>query len=101
MQEKEMTQRRTDTETLSQWAEYLSGYFLEDSSVKKQLIEIADRLEEQQATIKALRSELVELTAKAMSQEDTIRHLRIELCNASAVAMEHVEAIKALGGQVA
>jgi hypothetical protein len=64
------------------------------------LSQIADRLEEQEATIKALRAELVELTAKAMSQEDTIRHLRVEICNASAVAMEHVEAVKAIRAEV-
>ncbi len=58
------------------------------------LSQIADRLEEQEATIEALRSELVELTAKAMNEEDVIRHLRAELCNASAVAMGHAEAVK-------
>jgi hypothetical protein len=71
MQEKEVT--RTDTATLSQWAKDFSGYFLEDTPVKKRLIEIVDRLEEQEATI---------------------RHLRVELCNASSVAMGHAEAIK-------
>jgi hypothetical protein len=71
MQEKEMT--RTDTATLSQWARDLSGYFAEDAPIQKQLLEIADRLEE---------------------QEDTIRHLRTELCNASAVAMGHAEAVR-------
>jgi hypothetical protein len=60
------------------------------------LSQIADRLEEQEATIKALRAELVELTAKAMSQEDTIRHLRVEICNASAVAMGHSDTIEKL-----
>jgi predicted nuclease with TOPRIM domain len=65
-----------------------------DNEPNKGLSEIADRLEEQEATIRALRSELVELSAKAMSGEETIRHLRVEICNASAVAMEHVEAVK-------
>jgi uncharacterized coiled-coil protein SlyX len=74
MQEKEMmAQPRIDTAVLSQWAKDFSGYFLEDTPVKKRLIEIVDRLAEQEATI---------------------RHLRTELCNASAVAMEHVEAVK-------
>lgn len=86
-----MTQPRTDTATLSQSAKDLSGYFMRDLPISKQLNEIADRLEEQEATIKALRAELVELTEKAMSQEDTIRHLRAELCNASAVAMKNSE----------
>jgi uncharacterized coiled-coil protein SlyX len=89
-----MTQPRTDTATLSQSAKDLSGYFMRDLPISKRLIEIADRLEEQEATIKALRSELVELATKAMSGEDTIRHLRVELCNASAVAMGHVETVK-------
>ncbi len=74
MQEKEvMTQPRTDTATLSQSAKDLSGYFMRDLPISKRLIEIADRLEE---------------------QEETIRHLRVEICNASAVAMEHVETVK-------
>jgi len=66
----EKTQPRTDTATLSQWAKDLSGYFREDAPLKKRLLEIADRLEE---------------------QEETIRNLRTELCNASAVAMENRE----------
>jgi uncharacterized coiled-coil protein SlyX len=74
MQEKEMmTQPRIDTATLSQSAKDLSGYFMRDLPISKRLIEIADRMAE---------------------QEETIRHLRVELCNASAVAMEHVEAVK-------
>ncbi len=93
-----MTQR-TDTATLIEAANYLSGLFMKDLPFGSQLLQIADRLEEQEATIKVLRPELVELTAKAMSEEDVIRHLRVELCNASAVAMEHSDTIKAIGGK--
>ena len=97
MQEKEvMTQPRTDTATLLQSAKDLSGYFPFSSLASKRLLEIADRLAEQEATIKALRAELVELSAKAMSEEGVIRHLRAELCNASAVAMGHAEAVRTL-----
>jgi len=88
-----MTQR-TDTATLIEAANYLSGLFMKDLPFGSQLLKIADRLEEQEATIKVLRSELVELAGKAMSQEDTIRHLRVEICNASAAAMGHLGAIK-------
>jgi uncharacterized coiled-coil protein SlyX len=95
---------------------HFSGDIKSDSAFENSVLsQIADRLEEQEATIKVLRAELVELTAKAMSQEDTIRHLRAdlaertsaagnhvatirhlraELCNASAVAMGHAEAVK-------
>jgi hypothetical protein len=89
-----MTQPRTDTAWLSQWARYCASHFFKDSPSETRLLQIADRLEEQEATIKALRAELVELSAKAMSEEDVIRHLRVELCSASAVAMEHAEAVK-------
>ena len=90
----EKAQSRNETAVLSQSAKDLSGYFMRDLPISKRLIQIADRLEEQEATIKSLRAELVELSAKAMSGEDTIRHLRVELCNASAVAMGHVEAVR-------
>jgi predicted RNase H-like nuclease (RuvC/YqgF family) len=112
MQEKEiMTQPRTETATLIKACRALesdcdvanlasitihfNGDIKSDSAFENSVLsQIADRLEEQEATIKALRAELVELTAKAMSQEDTIRHLRTELCNASAVAMGHAEAVR-------
>jgi predicted nuclease with TOPRIM domain len=96
MQEKEMmTQPRTDTETLIKSCRLIWLHLQSDDEVASTaLCEIADRLEEQEATIKALRAELVELSAKAMSGEETIRHLRVELCNASAVAMGHVETVK-------
>ena len=75
MQEKKvMTQPRTDTATLIEACRVLARDVQSgDGVANSALCEIADRLEEQQATI---------------------RHLRAELCNASAVAMEHVEAIK-------
>jgi uncharacterized coiled-coil protein SlyX len=111
MQKKEMTQPRTDTAVLIKACRALeadcdvanlasitihfSGDIKSDSAFENSVLsQIADRMAEQEATIKALRSELVELTAKAMSQEDTIRHLRTELCNASAVAMGHLGAIR-------
>jgi predicted nucleotidyltransferase len=72
MQEKEMT--RTDTATL---VEYMRRCANEDRDLdnkqNKKFLQIADRLTEQEATI---------------------RHLRVELCNASALAMGHAEAIK-------
>ncbi len=92
MQKKEMTQPRTDTAVLIDAVEAVIG--VSGGELHKLLVAVADRLKEQEATIKALRSELVELSAKAMSQEETIRHLRVEICNASAVAMEHVGAFK-------
>lgn len=96
MQEKEMmAQPRTDTAVL---VEYMRRCANEDRDLdnkqNKKFLQIADRLTEQEATIRALRSEIVELTAKAMSEEDVIRHLRVELYNASAVAMERKEAIE-------
>jgi hypothetical protein len=95
MQEKEVTQPRTDTAVLINSCRLIWLHLQSDDEIASAaLSEIADRLEEQEATIKALRAELVELTAKAMSQEDTIRHLRVELCNASAVAMGHAEAVR-------
>ncbi len=114
MQEKEMmTQPRTDTATLIKACRALeadcdvatlvsitihfSGDIKSDSAFENSVLsQIADRLEEQEATIKALRAELVELSAKAMSEEGVIRHLRAELCNASAVAMGHAEAVRTL-----
>jgi hypothetical protein len=80
MQEKEMmTQPRTDTAVLSQSAKDLSGYFMRDLPISKRLLEIADRLEEQEATI---------------------RHLRVEICNASAILMTHLETIKTIQAEV-
>ena len=62
MQEKEMmTQPRTDTAVLSQSAKDLSGYFMRDLPISKRLIEIADRLEEQEATIHKQRDAIKEL----------------------------------------
>jgi archaellum component FlaC len=70
----EKAQPRTETAML---IDYLKRCATEggvvDNMPNKRLIEIADRLTE---------------------QEETIRHLRVELCNASAVAMERKEAIE-------
>jgi chromosome segregation ATPase len=96
-----MTQPRTDTATLIKSCRLIWLHLQSDDEVASAaLCEIADRLEEQEATIKALRSELVELTAKAMSQEETIRHLRLEICNASAILMTHLETIKKIQAEV-
>jgi hypothetical protein len=90
-----MAQPRTETATLIKSCRLIWLHLQSDDEVASTaLCEIADRLEEQEATINALRAELVELSAKAMSEEDVIRHLRVELCNASAVAMGHAEVIK-------
>ena len=59
MQEKEIT--RTDTAVLSQRAKDFSGYFLEEAPSEKRLIEIADRLTEQEATIHKQRDAIKEL----------------------------------------
>jgi hypothetical protein len=98
MQEKEVTQPRTDTAVLIGAVEAVIG--VSGGELHKLLVAVADRLEEQEATIRALRSELVELSAKAMSQEDTIRHLRVEICNASAILMTHLETIKKIQAEV-
>jgi hypothetical protein len=112
-----MTQPRTDTATvikacraleadcdvanLASITIHFSGDIKSDSAFENSVLsQIADRMEEQEATIKALRAELVELTAKAMSQEDTIRHLRVEICNASAILMTHLETIKTIQAEV-
>jgi hypothetical protein len=50
-----------------------------DNEPNKGFSEIADRLEEQEATI---------------------RHLRVEICNASAVLMTHLETIKKIEAEV-
>ena len=101
MQEKEVTRTETATLTLIKSCRLIWLHLQSDDEVASTALrEIADRLEEQEATIKALRSELVELSAKAMSQEDTIRHLRVEICNASAAAMRNLWAIKTIREEV-
>jgi hypothetical protein len=72
MQEKEMmTQPRTDTAVLIDAVEAVIG--VSGGELHKLLVAVADRLTEQEATI---------------------RHLRVEICNASAVAMGHLGTIK-------
>jgi|694.fasta_scaffold140264_5 hypothetical protein len=70
----EKAQPQTETATL---IEYMRRCANEDRDIdnkqNKRFLEIADRMAEQEATI---------------------RHLRVELCNASAVAMERKEAIE-------
>jgi hypothetical protein len=69
MQEKEvMTQPRIDTAVLIDAVEAVIG--VSGGELHKLLVAVADRLKEQEATI---------------------RHLRVEICNASAVAMENRE----------
>jgi uncharacterized coiled-coil protein SlyX len=115
MQEKEVTRTDTavlikacraleadcDVANLASITIHFSGDIKSDSAFENSVLsQIADRMAEQEATIKALRAELVELTAKAMSQEDTIRHLRVEICNASAILMTHLETIKTIQAEV-
>jgi hypothetical protein len=70
----EKAQPRTDTAVLIEACRVLARDVQSGDGVANlALREIADRLAE---------------------QEVTIRHLRTELCNASAVAMEHAEAVK-------
>ena len=72
MQEKEvMTQPRTDTAVLIDAVEAVIG--VSGGELHKLLVAVADRLQEQEATI---------------------RHLRVEICNASAAAMGHLGTIK-------
>jgi archaellum component FlaC len=81
MQKKEMmTQPRTDTATLIEACRVLARDVQSgDGVANSALREIADRLEEQEATI---------------------RHLRVEICNASAILMTHLEAIKTIQAEV-
>jgi predicted RNase H-like nuclease (RuvC/YqgF family) len=73
---------------------------LYDQEFCKLLCEVVDRLEEQEATIKALRSEFTDLAGKSMSQEDTIEHLRFSLREASAVAANHCGTIGKLRAEI-
>jgi hypothetical protein len=76
----EKAQPRTETATL---VEYMRRCANEDRDLdnkqNKKFLQIADRLEEQEATI---------------------RHLRVEICNASAILMTHLETIKAIQAEV-
>jgi hypothetical protein len=67
----EKAQPRTDTAVLIDAVEAVIG--VSGGELHKLLVAVADRLQEQEATI---------------------RHLRVEICNASAVAMEHLGEIK-------
>jgi archaellum component FlaC len=78
MQEKEV--RRTETATLIDYVRRCANEDRNcDNEPNKGFSEIADRLEEQEATI---------------------RHLRVEICNASAVLMTHLETIKKIEAEV-
>ncbi len=68
-----MTQR-TDTATLIEATKTIAvSCVWPGTELRELLVAVADRLKE---------------------QESTIRHLRTELCNASAVAMGHAEAVR-------
>jgi hypothetical protein len=70
----EKAQPRTETATLIKSCRLIWLHLQSDDEVASTALrEIADRLTE---------------------QEETIRHLRAELCNASAVAMGHAEAVR-------
>jgi uncharacterized membrane protein len=92
MQEKEVTQPRTDTAVLIDAVEAVIG--VSGGELHKLLVVVADRLAEQEATIQALRAELGKMADMTAKDHEYIRQLRAELCNASAVAMEHVETVK-------
>jgi hypothetical protein len=72
-----MTQPRTETATLIDAVEAVIG--VPGGELHKLLVAVADRLEEQEATI---------------------RHLRVEICNASAILMTHLETIKTIQAEV-
>ena len=72
-----MTQPRTETATLIDAVEAVIG--VSGGELHKLLVAVADRLEEQEATI---------------------RHLRVEICNASAILMTHLETIKTIQAEV-
>ena len=101
MQEKEMTQPRTDTETLIKSCRLIWLHLQSDDEVASTALrEIADRLEEQEATIKSLREELGKMTNMAAKDHEYIRHLRVEICNASAILMTHLETIKTIQAEI-
>ena len=75
MQEKEVTP--IETETIIDAVEAVIG--VSGGELHKLLVAVADRLTE---------------------QEKTIRHLRTELCNASAILMTHLETIKTIQAEV-
>ena len=81
MQEKEViTQPRTDTATLIKSCQLIWLHLQSDDEVASTALrDIADRLEEQEATI---------------------RHLRLEICNASAILMTHLQTIKTIQAEV-
>ncbi len=120
MQEKEVT--RTETATL---IEYLRRCASEDRNCdnepSKGFSEIADRLEEQKATIHrqreaikeferyisedaaeiaTLRKTISEQFDRLEEQEATIRDLRVEICNASAVSADHCGTIDKLRAEL-
>jgi hypothetical protein len=43
---------------------------------------------------------LREIADRLTEQEETIRHLRVEICNASAILMTHLETIKKIQAEV-
>jgi hypothetical protein len=75
----EKAQPRTETATLTQWAKDLSGCFLEGAPLKKRLLEIADRLEEQENKIGILEDALGESSTWASSLRNTIGKLQAEI----------------------
>ena len=45
-------------------------------------------------------SALRDIADRLAEQEATIRHLRVEICNASAILMKHLETIKTIQAEV-
>jgi hypothetical protein len=102
MQEKEvMTQPRTDTATLIKSCQLIWLHLQSDDEVASAALrEIADRLAEQEETIKVLRAELGKMADMTAKDHEYIRQLRVEICNASAVAMGHAEAVRAFREEI-
>jgi hypothetical protein len=87
-----MTQPRTETAVLIDAVEAVIG--VSGGELHKLLVVVADRLAEQEATIKSLREEIGKMADMTAKDHEYIRQLRVELCNASAVAMGHAETVR-------
>jgi hypothetical protein len=97
----EKAQPRTDTATLIKSCQLIWLHLQSDDEVASAALrEIADRLAEQEATIKSLREELGKMADMTAKDHEYIRQLRVEICNASAVAMGHAEAVRAFREEI-
>ena len=87
--------RRTDTATLIKACRALEAD-CDMANLASITIHFSDDIKSDQAFENSVLSQIAD---RLEEQEATIRHLRTELCNASAKAMEHSETIKAIGGK--